>query len=143
MACGRLALQFLHGTKAREAIASRQSEVSKIEDLFNKRSRGFVNRNGADHTYMDPHKTRTFFWTTCIPQVQPFQKSSNPFCPLTQNQTGWREYIEHKNVRHAVRPRGPKDLPHRVQHTMEPRPRCWKHVVSGTDDTVPIFPSQS
>ena len=27
-------------------------------------------------------------------QVSPLRKSSNPFCPVTPNKTGWREYIE-------------------------------------------------
>ena len=29
-------------------------------------------------------------------QVTPLQRTSNPFCPVTPNKTGWREYIEQK-----------------------------------------------
>ena len=33
------------------------------------------------------------------PQVTPLQRTSNPFCPITPNKTGWREYIEQKEFR--------------------------------------------
>ena len=34
---------------------------------------------------------------TCSAKVSPLRKTSNPFCPVTPNKTGWREYIEHKD----------------------------------------------
>lgn len=34
---------------------------------------------------------------TCSAKVTPLRKTSNPFCPVTPNKTGWREYIEHKD----------------------------------------------
>ena len=126
--------QFYMGPKARNAILSNQRHCKSIQDSF-------VPRGPQDGAY-DASRTKHFAWTTYLPQVTPLRKTSNPFCPVTPNKTGWREYIEHKDIRGAVRPKSPAARQHKVQHTMDPKPKSAKMVVSGTDHTVPIFPKQ-
>mmetsp|Transcript_81272 Transcript_81272/g.143352 ORF Transcript_81272/g.143352 Transcript_81272/m.143352 type:complete len:190 (-) Transcript_81272:85-654(-) len=149
--------QYYMGPKARSAIMSNQRQTRSIQDVFDRRSHGFTQRlapEEAKTAAYSSQRTKYFAWTTCLPRVSPLHKSSNPFCPVTPNKTGWREYIEQKDVRGAVRSRSPKMMgaegkpgpwpaqQHRVQHIMDPKPKGSKHVISGTDDTVPIMPTQ-
>mmetsp|Transcript_3168 Transcript_3168/g.5150 ORF Transcript_3168/g.5150 Transcript_3168/m.5150 type:complete len:178 (-) Transcript_3168:62-595(-) len=136
---------YYMGPKARSAIMSRQSAARRVQDIFDRRSHGFIRRTPPEDIAGQPYtpdKTKHFAWTTCIPQITPYQRTSNPFCPVTANRTGWREYVEHYQPRGSVRPASPKNPQHRVQLRLDPKPKGHKHVVSGTDDTVPIFPSQ-
>merc|ERR1712183_271340 len=112
------------GPKARNAILSGQKEAKNLQDLFEKRSHGFVARQGRGKGYA-PEATRFFANTTAIPQAVPYRRSSNPFCPVSQNRTGWREYVEQTNLRKAVRvvPPRAENAQHRVQHIMEPKPK--------------------
>eukprot|EP00928_Gymnodinium_smaydae_P048162 TRINITY_DN32193_c0_g1_i1.p2 TRINITY_DN32193_c0_g1~~TRINITY_DN32193_c0_g1_i1.p2 ORF type:complete len:175 (+),score=23.22 TRINITY_DN32193_c0_g1_i1:139-663(+) len=133
---------FYMGPKARNAVLSNQKAAPSLQDVFERRSHGFVRRQ--PEAERQPWRTKHFAHTTCIPAVAPYRKTSNPFCPVTPNRTGWREYIEQRDVRGAVRPDSPmpEHAQHRVQHIMDPKPRGHKNVVSGTDDTVPIMPNQ-
>eukprot|EP00440_Ansanella_granifera_P008029 gb/GFBE01008690.1/.p1 GENE.gb/GFBE01008690.1/~~gb/GFBE01008690.1/.p1 ORF type:complete len:178 (+),score=31.15 gb/GFBE01008690.1/:1-534(+) len=137
--------QYYMGPKARSAIMSNQRNARSIQDVFDRRSHGFVQRlsnEDAKSAGYSHQRTKHFAWTTCIPKTTPQHKSSNPFCPVTPNRTGWREYVEQKDVRGAVRSKAPDAKQHRVQHIMDPKPKGSKHVISGTDDTVPIMPTQ-
>mmetsp|Transcript_39529 Transcript_39529/g.73695 ORF Transcript_39529/g.73695 Transcript_39529/m.73695 type:complete len:178 (-) Transcript_39529:86-619(-) len=137
--------QYYMGPKARNAVMSNQRHVRSIQDVYDKRANGFVQRLSKDDAASVKYlhaRTKHFAWTTFLPRVSPLHKTSNPFCPVTPNKTGWREYVEQKEIRGAVRPKSPKDNQHRIQHIMDPKPKAKKHVISGTDDTVPIFPSQ-
>mmetsp|Transcript_28722 Transcript_28722/g.81151 ORF Transcript_28722/g.81151 Transcript_28722/m.81151 type:complete len:178 (-) Transcript_28722:65-598(-) len=136
---------FYMGPKARTAIMSNQKSARKVQDMFDKRSHGFVQRLSGpevDTARYSHQRTKHFTWTTCLPQIAPNRRNSNPFCPVTPNRTGWREYVEHKDLRGAVRQAAPKDRQHRSRHILDPKPKGEKHVVSGTDDTVPIMPIQ-
>mmetsp|Transcript_13599 Transcript_13599/g.23690 ORF Transcript_13599/g.23690 Transcript_13599/m.23690 type:complete len:178 (-) Transcript_13599:69-602(-) len=136
---------FYMGPRARSAIMSNQRAARRVQDVFDRRSHGFIQRMplvDAKEARYTPDRTKHFSWTTSIPQVTPYQRNSNPFCPVTPNRTGWREYVEQYEVRGAVRPKSPKANQHRIQFTPDPKPKGHKHVVSGTDDTVPVFPSQ-
>mmetsp|Transcript_68754 Transcript_68754/g.182643 ORF Transcript_68754/g.182643 Transcript_68754/m.182643 type:complete len:178 (+) Transcript_68754:143-676(+) len=137
--------QFYMGPKARGAIMANQRLVPTLQDTFDKRSHGFVQRvppaQAAEAEY-SPRRTKYFTWTTMTPQAVPYMRTSNPFCPVTPNRTGWREYVEQKNVRGAVRVKSPTAQQHRVRHLQDPKPKREKHVVSGTDHTVPAFPRQ-
>ncbi|CAJ1327232.1 unnamed protein product [Effrenium voratum] len=102
--------QFYMGPKARNAVMSNQRHTRSVQDVYDKRSNGFVQRLSRDDAAATPYshsRTKFFAWTTCLPRVTPLHKTSNPFCPVTPNKTGWREYIEHQNVRGAVRPKSP------------------------------------
>eukprot|EP00930_Biecheleria_cincta_P043647 TRINITY_DN29957_c0_g1_i1.p1 TRINITY_DN29957_c0_g1~~TRINITY_DN29957_c0_g1_i1.p1 ORF type:complete len:178 (+),score=20.11 TRINITY_DN29957_c0_g1_i1:35-568(+) len=137
--------QYYMGPKARGAIMSNQRNARSIQDVYDRRSHGFVQRWSKEQAATAPNshqRTKHFAWTTCLPRVSPLHRTSNPFCPVTPNRTGWREYVEQKDVRGAVRPKSPKAKQHRIQHIMDPKPKAGKHVVSGTDDTVPIMPTQ-
>mmetsp|Transcript_39145 Transcript_39145/g.77507 ORF Transcript_39145/g.77507 Transcript_39145/m.77507 type:complete len:178 (-) Transcript_39145:75-608(-) len=136
---------FYMGPKARTAIMSNQKSARRLQDVFDERSHGFVTRLTEPQSSQAPNShlhTKHFTWTTCTPQVVPLRRNSNPFCKVTPNKTGWREYVEQVNVRGAVRPPSPRARQHRIQHTPDPRPVGTKHVVSGTDDSVPSFPAQ-
>jgi hypothetical protein len=137
--------QYYMGPKARTAILSDQRGARQLQDVFDRRSHGFVQRlsepDASAAKYSQFH-TKHFAWTTCTPQAVPYLRNSNPFCPVTPNRTGWREYVEQKEVRGAVRAKSPDARQHRVQYIMDPKPKGGKHVVSGTDDTVPVHPRQ-
>mmetsp|Transcript_36564 Transcript_36564/g.67005 ORF Transcript_36564/g.67005 Transcript_36564/m.67005 type:complete len:178 (-) Transcript_36564:84-617(-) len=138
--------QYYMGPKARNAILSQHKLAPKLQDTFEKRSHGFITRvprEQADSVAYRPNSTRYFAWTTCTPQIQPFRKTSNPFCPVTPNKTGWREYVEIENPRGAVRTKAPNERQHRVTKIADPKPRGHKAQIAGTDDTVPIFPKYS
>mmetsp|Transcript_29150 Transcript_29150/g.67092 ORF Transcript_29150/g.67092 Transcript_29150/m.67092 type:complete len:178 (-) Transcript_29150:26-559(-) len=135
--------QFYMGPKARNAILSQHKLAPKLQDTFEKRSHGFITRvpkEHADSAAYRPNSTRYFAWTTCTPQITPFRKSSNPFCPVTSNKTGWREYVEQANIKGAHRAKSPYERQHRVNLIPDPKPKGRKHEVAGTDDAVPIFP---
>jgi hypothetical protein len=136
---------YYMGPKARTAILSNQRAAKQLQNVFDRRTSGFTQRLSEPDSSSAKYShqiTKHFAWTTSIPQIVPYRKSSNPFCPVTPNRTGWREYIEQKDVRGAVRMKSPNDRQHRVQHIMNPKPKGDKHVVSGTDDTVPVMPMQ-
>eukprot|EP00927_Polykrikos_kofoidii_P072615 TRINITY_DN68716_c0_g1_i1.p1 TRINITY_DN68716_c0_g1~~TRINITY_DN68716_c0_g1_i1.p1 ORF type:complete len:176 (+),score=19.74 TRINITY_DN68716_c0_g1_i1:70-597(+) len=134
---------YYMGPKARNAILSNQKGANGAREFYEKRSHGFV-RSKSDAPQFQQHRTKYFAHTTFIPQVAPYRQTTNPFCPVTPNKTGWREYVEQKNVRGAVRPASPRseDAQHRCTFLADPKPKGGKHVVSGTDDTVPVMPSQ-
>mmetsp|Transcript_16520 Transcript_16520/g.25041 ORF Transcript_16520/g.25041 Transcript_16520/m.25041 type:complete len:177 (+) Transcript_16520:136-666(+) len=136
---------YYMGPKARSAIMSNQSAAKEIQDELDRKRQGSIPRMAPDEVSRkgyNPKKTKHFAWTTCVPQIKPQRRSSNPFCPVTPNRTGWREYVEQSNVRGAVRIQPPKDPQHRFTLRPDPKPKDHKHVVSGTDDTVPVFPKQ-
>eukprot|EP00811_Abedinium_folium_P010305 NODE_19531_length_839_cov_4.617978.p2 GENE.NODE_19531_length_839_cov_4.617978~~NODE_19531_length_839_cov_4.617978.p2 ORF type:complete len:178 (-),score=60.92 NODE_19531_length_839_cov_4.617978:223-756(-) len=137
---------FYMGPKARSAIMSNQLETRRMQDAFDRQSHGCVRRAAPQAVVPAqkqnfPHVTKHFAWTTYIPQAVPYHKNSNPFCAVSHNKTGWREYVEMES-RGAVRVKPPEDAQHRFKRIMDPKPKGWKHVVSGTDDTVPVFPTQ-
>mmetsp|Transcript_16011 Transcript_16011/g.42282 ORF Transcript_16011/g.42282 Transcript_16011/m.42282 type:complete len:174 (+) Transcript_16011:1434-1955(+) len=132
---------YYMGPKARNAIMSNQRAAPKMQEVFEKQSHGFIQKGPSAGG--PPHlRTKHFAWTTALPQTVPYHKSTNPFCSVTPNKTGWREYVEHANLRGAVRPESPKHRQHRIQHIMDPKPKGDRGVVSGTDDTVPVMPNQ-
>mmetsp|Transcript_76330 Transcript_76330/g.220565 ORF Transcript_76330/g.220565 Transcript_76330/m.220565 type:complete len:180 (+) Transcript_76330:122-661(+) len=138
---------YYMGPKARSAVMSNQAQARKMEESMRKRSMlGTPQAKGDKTAHIKvPYShmsTKHFTWTTCIPRIAPQRKSSNPFCPVTPNRTGWQEYVEQLDVRGAVRVQPPKDRQHRYQYTVDPKPKGKKHVVSGTDDTVPVMPNQ-
>mmetsp|Transcript_20959 Transcript_20959/g.43521 ORF Transcript_20959/g.43521 Transcript_20959/m.43521 type:complete len:156 (-) Transcript_20959:115-582(-) len=136
---------FYMGPKARGAVMSNQKGVRQLQEVFDKRSHGFTTRlaePASSSAPYSPQRTKYFAWTTCIPQVAPYKRNSNPFCKVSPNVTGWREYVEQKDVRGAARPKTPDVPPHRVQHILNPKPKGSKHVVAGTNDEVPTFPKQ-
>mmetsp|Transcript_66866 Transcript_66866/g.160073 ORF Transcript_66866/g.160073 Transcript_66866/m.160073 type:complete len:178 (-) Transcript_66866:20-553(-) len=138
--------QFYMGPKARSAILSQHKVAPKLQEVFDKRSHGFVTRmqrNQAEGAKYSHDHTRFFAWTTFTPQITPYRKNSNPFCPVTPNKTGWREYVEISNPRGAVRAKAPNERQHRVKLIPDPRPRGPKTQIAGTDDSVPIFPNFS
>eukprot|EP00929_Paragymnodinium_shiwhaense_P123553 TRINITY_DN97553_c0_g1_i1.p2 TRINITY_DN97553_c0_g1~~TRINITY_DN97553_c0_g1_i1.p2 ORF type:complete len:176 (-),score=29.80 TRINITY_DN97553_c0_g1_i1:107-634(-) len=134
---------YYMGPKARNAILSNQGAAKHVQDMYEKKSHGFVRRKKMSEKF-EARRTQFFAHTTCLPNVTPHRRSSNPFCPVTPNKTGWKEYVEQIHVRGADRPRGPwsEDAQHRRQYIMDPKPKGPKHVIAGTDDTVPIMPNQ-
>jgi len=62
--------------------------------------------------------TRTLFFKTAIPQSVPNLITSNPFCRISSNKTGWETY----------------------RTPIVPELRCARKQVAGTDVVPPIFP---
>eukprot|EP01066_Platyproteum_vivax_P003941 Platyproteum_vivax@DN14950_c0_g1_i1.p1 len=76
--------------------------------------------NQGEESQRYPCRTRNMYLKTFLPQNVPWLRTSNPFCTITPNKTGW------KTPRHKVIP--------------EPRPRC-KHEIGGTNSKPPIHPA--
>ncbi|EPR57007.1 hypothetical protein TGPRC2_264730 [Toxoplasma gondii TgCatPRC2] len=67
-----------------------------------------------------PHATKRFFFVPALPVTIPYRRSSNPFCLLSANKTGWLQW-------------SPK------QRVPFPQP-LGKRKVGGTDPQPPVFP---
>lgn len=66
-----------------------------------------------------PTPTRRFFFRNALPMTIPFVRTSNPFCPMTENKVGWVAWH-------------PKKIPC-------PRSQA-KHQIGGTVPEPPVFP---
>lgn len=110
--------EFYMKKKADEALRVGQKSAAKLQWVADMKISG-ESRKGLN---VDSHKnapTKSFAFRSFVPNVVPHLASTNPFCPITANQTGWRECI--------------------TRRIPDPLPR-GKHFVSGTDDSVPQMP---
>eukprot|EP00451_Oxyrrhis_marina_P037196 CAMPEP_0204370074 /NCGR_PEP_ID=MMETSP0469-20131031/45456_1 /ASSEMBLY_ACC=CAM_ASM_000384 /TAXON_ID=2969 /ORGANISM="Oxyrrhis marina" /LENGTH=163 /DNA_ID=CAMNT_0051359935 /DNA_START=45 /DNA_END=536 /DNA_ORIENTATION=+ len=142
---------FYMGPKAEKAIRRDQEAAPQLQRSHDIAKNGVSTKNlfdarspAAPHELMQGHpsepsdtpefarrgdrlfsarNTKYFRWQTFIPNMTPSHASSNPFCARSQNQTGWIEHV--KQSKKIAR---------------DPRPLGQKHIVSGTDDSVPVFP---
>eukprot|EP00916_Digyalum_oweni_P022899 GHVL01037960.1.p1 GENE.GHVL01037960.1~~GHVL01037960.1.p1 ORF type:complete len:148 (-),score=25.95 GHVL01037960.1:84-527(-) len=104
---------FTMGPEAEEVLKSNDIAAEPIQYLYNTISHG-------ESVQKYPYRTKHFFMRTFIPQIVPNLKTSNPFCTVTPNKTGWKEYT--------------------VRIRKDPVPMGHKHVVAGTDPTPPVMP---
>jgi hypothetical protein len=120
--------KFYMSKKSEEAILSSQKEIERIQfkkdlEICGDSRKGLNETEIEDKSvnpFFHPNKTRFFTWNTkFVPNMVPNKISTNPFCPQSQNKTGWI---------HAKSRKIPDPLPR------------GKHFVSGTDDSVPIMP---
>ncbi|KAL8453754.1 hypothetical protein Emed_000695 [Eimeria media] len=84
---------------------------------------------------------RRYFLATALPLVRPLKRSSNPFCPLSANKTG---FVYH-NANPVYYNKGPLratggGFPRlAARKTGSPMPH-GKRKIGGTDATPPVFP---
>eukprot|EP01067_Filipodium_phascolosomae_P009361 Filipodium_phascolosomae@DN8340_c0_g1_i1.p1 len=103
---------YYMGPTAQKVIASNPEGAGVLSSLMLAIKTGDVNPQC-------PVRTHRIYVRTCIPQIVPYLRTSNPFCPFTDNRTGWKEYL-------------PK-------LKLEPQPRI-DHKIAGTTDAAPVHP---
>ena len=124
--------QFYMRDQSRRAVGLDQHNAERTQQYFDSQVGRLQTRKGISEEdkevvgEMDKRGVafseeviRYFNWRPFIPNVVPYKASSNPFCPVTANTTGWKE--------------APK------RRLTDPQP-MGGHAVAGTDDSVPIFP---
>eukprot|EP00386_Alphamonas_edax_P012673 GDKI01039450.1.p1 GENE.GDKI01039450.1~~GDKI01039450.1.p1 ORF type:complete len:148 (-),score=36.75 GDKI01039450.1:270-713(-) len=105
--------KFAMGPVARNALKSNQEASEKLQYMMDAMHAG-------EQSSKFPWKTKRFYFRTALPNVVPYRKSSNPFCPVTPNKSGWSEWNQ------RIRP--------------NPAPAGHAHEIGGTDFSVPVFP---
>eukprot|EP00389_Voromonas_pontica_P007939 GDKH01012004.1.p1 GENE.GDKH01012004.1~~GDKH01012004.1.p1 ORF type:complete len:153 (-),score=5.58 GDKH01012004.1:63-521(-) len=111
--------KFYMVPKAKEALHSNQQQAEELQYVMDQVETGNV-------TSKFPHKTglrsptRRFYARVAVPNITAMRKSSNPFCPLTPNRSGWCGILDEKI----------------------PMLKPWgaNHQIGGTDSSVPVFP---
>ena len=98
-----------------------------------------VRCTGSSCRFLSPFVSRVYL-CAALPLIKPVRRSSNPFCLLSPNKTGYTYY------KPAATP-NPKASPSLVAPGLLLKPkqiRCpnpWgKHKIGGTDPTPPVFP---
>uniref|UniRef100_A0A0G4FWT5 Uncharacterized protein n=1 Tax=Chromera velia CCMP2878 TaxID=1169474 RepID=A0A0G4FWT5_9ALVE len=98
--------KFSMGPTAQRALRSHQSEAEKLQYIIDHA------KTGQTKKFLNPSKR--FYFRTALPNVVPYRRSSNPFCPVSSNVSGFSAWIPQKR----------------------PEPHCKdpKHEIAGTDD---------
>ena len=126
--------QLYMSGQSRRAINSNQANAEATQIHFDENIGGpFQTRKGLSPEdkriiesmdergqHFSDEVTRYFNWRTFVPNTVPHRASSNPFCPVTSNTTGWKEVTVNRRL-------------------TDPQPKGG-HAIAGTDDSVPIFP---
>ncbi|CEM09727.1 unnamed protein product [Vitrella brassicaformis CCMP3155] len=108
--------RFWMGPTAHRALRKYQGGSDQLQYLLDGIAAG---TKSAKYKYGSP--TRRFHFRTAVPQVVPYLKSSNPFCPVTPNKTGWDLWTKTRRD--------------------EPMIRDHRHdAIGGTDPNPPIMP---
>ncbi|CDJ44621.1 hypothetical protein, conserved [Eimeria tenella] len=84
-----------------------------------------------------------FYLATALPLLRPVQRSSNPFCCLSPNKTGFVYFNKNPNCFKGGPQGGPQGLQTlpRLSKTRRPFPRPHGRAqIGGTDPTPPVFP---
>jgi hypothetical protein len=103
---------YMHCGKSTKNL---DKDISAVE-----REKDYLSRQSASRPDKFMHDTRYFVWRPAVPNIVPNRVSTNPFCPVSANKTGWREQVK-------------RLIP-------EPKPRGKRNPVAGTDDAAPVMP---
>ncbi|XP_026194456.1 uncharacterized protein LOC113147590 [Cyclospora cayetanensis] len=120
------------GPLAVRALMQHQQGSEKLQYLQD------ISLTGGSSKFLSPDSSR-FFFATALPIVRPVKRSSNPFCLLSANKTGFVYHNENPNYLK----KGPSTLvgiPRLTKRrTGYPNPH-GKRKIGGTDPTPPVFP---
>lgn len=100
------------GPQAKRALLSNQKDNEELQYVLD-----IIAAGKASSKFPTP--TKVPFIRTALPITVPYLRTSNPFCPVTDNKTGWEEW--------------------RLKKIEDPKV-MGKHQIGGTDPNPPKWP---